>query len=346
MKKQTKKHFFLAGGICCCAGILFFGAGMLLNGKEYVKETDLSQMNANAKLESTVDATTSTTNSTFVSGQETLESFSSIQTDFSIVTLYIKPSEDDTFSLSYHLKQQDGTVPLSFDVKNGILSIKDTYHRTDSVSLDFSGINSLFGNKDASYENEVTLYLPKGTVLKNGDIALDVGNFSASDCSADSLEIKMDTGDASFTNCTLNTSSDIHLSCGNIALTDCNFAGKNSITLDCGDFDCRTSSIKNGDISLACGDFDCKTSSFENGTISLECGDVSAEESVFIGNTFLSNSLGDIELSLTKKAAGETFVSAQLSLGEISVSDSLSTSKADASNVITIQSSCGDVTVK
>ena len=297
MKKIKGKHCVIAGGVLCGIGILFFGIGMAFGGKEYVKNADLNQMNGKAMLDSKQEA---------FSGEETFEDLTGIQADLKNIDLLIKPSEDEKFHLTYNLeKSGKGKNPLSFEQKDGLLTIKESEGNGGSyyIKVDISIINVLFGNdKVYDYKNEATLYIPERKILDKASINLENGDFYADGFAAETAEIRLEYGDIIMQNISLN---------------------KGNITAEDGDISADKGLLKDLDMKAKYGDIMLKNTQYENGKITLEDGDLNSSEISFTGDTDIVNKYGDVSLKLSKETANDTSIEAKTEYGEIDISENL-----------------------
>ena len=113
--KQTNKRLLAAAGIFCAVGILFFGVGIASGGRNYVKTADLNRISGTAMMDSS--------DSHAILSKTEIDAFSSVNVDLKNLDLDIKSSDDDRFYISYNIETNDGMLPLSYQVQNGVLNV-------------------------------------------------------------------------------------------------------------------------------------------------------------------------------------------------------------------------------
>ena len=113
--KKTNKRLLAAAGIFCAVGILFFGVGIASGGRNYVKTADLNRISGTAMMDSS--------DSHAILSKTEIDAFSSVNVDLKNLDLDIKSSDDDRFYISYNIETNDGMLPLSYQVQNGVLNV-------------------------------------------------------------------------------------------------------------------------------------------------------------------------------------------------------------------------------
>lgn len=274
--KQTNKRLLAAAGIFCAVGILFFGVGIASGGRNYVKTADLNRISGTAMMDSS--------DSHAILSKTEIDAFSSVNVDLKNLDLDIKSSDDDRFYISYNIETNDGMLPLSYQVQNGVLNVveKKGHESCSYIHIDINFLQEMLGQSHViENSNKVTVYIPKKT---------DLSGFSC----------KMGYGDINVTS--LNTKKAV-------------------IQNEDGDINISDSTFKNLELSADLGDLKIKDTTFTNSQFEMMDGDVKAENVTFNEKNEFTSDLGDITLSIPKKTLSTLSIEAEAS--EINIPEEL-----------------------
>lgn len=269
------KNCLAAGAGCVVAGALLFAVGFLNGGKNYVLAADLNQWKGSATKE----------DSTYGLEKTKIDDYSTLNVDLSSLNLQIVSSDDDSYYISYTTSDSKEKEPVSYDVKNKILTLKEDPDSNSYTHIDI-GFLTAFLSKDKDFttdENVVTLYVPEN---------------------------------AKFQNATLNSAL------GNILLNHVCFES-GTVSSGDGDIFIKNSTLKEVAVSASLGDVKTYDSKIRACNFELSDGDFVAKDSEFTGENSISSSLGDIDIEAKKEQLLALGFDASTSLGDIEVPDFL-----------------------
>lgn len=269
------KNCLAAGAGCVVAGALLFAVGFLNGGKNYVLAADLNQWKGSATKE----------DSTYGLEKTKIDDYSTLNVDLSSLNLQIVSSDDDSYYISYTTSDSKEKEPVSYDVKNKILTPKEDSDSNSYTHIDI-GFLTAFLSKDKDFttdENVVTLYVPEN---------------------------------AKFQNATLNSAL------GNILLNHVCFES-GTVSSGDGDIFIKNSTLKEVAVSASLGDVKTYDSKIRACNFELSDGDFVAKDSEFTGENSISSSLGDIDIEAKKEQLLALGFDASTSLGDIEVPDFL-----------------------
>jgi len=273
--KRWIKNCLAAGAGCVVAGALLFAVGFLNGGKNYVLAADLNQWKGSATKE----------DSTYGLEKTKIDDYSTLNVDLSSLNLQIVSSDDDSYYISYTTSDSKEKEPVSYDVKNKILTLKEDSDSNSYIHIDI-GFLTAFLSKDKDFttdENVVTLYVPEN---------------------------------AKFQNATLNSAL------GNILLNHVCFES-GTVSSGDGDIFIKNSTLKEVAVSASLGDVKTYDSKIRACNFELSDGDFVAKDSEFTGENSISSSLGDIDIEAKKEQLLALGFDASTSLGDIEVPDFL-----------------------
>ena len=213
-----------------------------------------------------------------------IDAFSSVNVDLKNLDLDIKSSDDDRFYISYNIETNDGMLPLSYQVQNGVLNVveKKGHESYSYIHIDINFLQEMLGQSHViENSNKVTVYIPKKT---------DLSGFSC----------KMGYGDINVTS--LNTKKAV-------------------IQNEDGDINISDSTFKNLELCADLGDLKINDTILTDGQIEMMDGDVKAENISFSGENEFTSDLGDITLSIPKKTLSTLSIEAEAS--EINIPEEL-----------------------
>lgn len=281
------KRLFIIGLTLCIIGCLLFGIGLFMGGKKDLQVSNQSDQNASHK-------------NTYVLEKTKIQTITNVQFDLSISDLIIKASEDSTYYLSYYIESENTKNPLSYKVENNTLTLQEKEEESSSfVDMDFFEVS--FNNKDEK-ENEVVLYIPKNTTLKEISGKINVGDLEITRINCDHFDVKVDVGDVNFDH--------IQISNGDFST-------------NVGDIDIVNSNLSNLDISSNVGDIQLEETSYQHGTIDASTGSIYTSFSSLSGDITITNNTGDIDVELPSNVVKESSIHAETSVGDLTVSDTL-----------------------
>ena len=321
MKKITKTLLGI-GGALCLIGVLLFGIGFASGGTKYVHATDLNSMNAQENNKTPANR--------FNLKKTEIPDFTSLDINLKDFDLNIKESPNEKSYIEYAQATKDKKDPLSYSVENGTLTLKEAGNTGSSyyIHVDISFLQAALSSKNmsdykneaSSYENYVTLYIPKDKLVSSAKIYLGYGDFYVKNAVFDTADIKLDDGD----------------------------------------FDADTFTVNNGNLTFSYGDCDLEKAFLGNVSLTSKDGDLTVDELTLSGKTKIALSYGDAEITLngsTKKISGFDLAT---HYGTISASglngnkttdedDDVNTFQSDSKDGKTnlaIDSKDGDITIK
>lgn len=269
------RNCLAAGAGCTVAGMLLFAAGFLTGGKNYVLAADLNQWKGSATKE----------DSTYGLEKTKIDDYSTLNVDLSSLNLQIVSSDDDSYYISYTTSDSKEKEPVSYDVKNKILTLKEDSDSNSYTHIDI-GFLTAFLSKDKDFttdENVVTLYVPTDARFQSANI------------------------NSSFGDILINSS--------------CFESGK--ISSDDGEIFIKNSTLKDVTVSASFGDVKTYDSKIKACNFELSDGDFVAKDSEFTGENSISSSFGDIDIEAKKEQLLTLGFDASTGFGDIEVPDFL-----------------------
>lgn len=273
--KRWIKNCLAAGAGCVMAGALLFAVGFLNGGKNYVLAADLNQWKGSATKE----------DSTYGLEKTKIDDYSTLNVDLSSLNLQIVSSDDDSYYISYTTSDSKEKEPVSYDVKNKILTLKEDSDSNSYTHIDI-GFLTAFLSKDKDFttdENVVTLYVPTDARFQSANI------------------------NSSFGDILINSS--------------CFESGK--ISSDDGEIFIKNSTLKDVTVSASFGDVKTYDSKIKACNFELSDGDFVAKDSEFTGENSISSSFGDIDIEAKKEQLLTLGFDASTGFGDIEVPDFL-----------------------
>ena len=187
--KQTNKRLLAAAGIFCAVGILFFGVGIASGGRNYIKTADLNRISGTAMMDSS--------DSHAILSKTEIDAFSSVNVDLKNLDLDIKSSDDDRFYISYNIETNDGMLPLSYQVQNGVLNIveKNGHESSSYIHIDINFLQEMLGQSHViENSNKVTVYIPKKTDLSGFSCKMGYGDINVESLNTHKAELQSEVG--------------------------------------------------------------------------------------------------------------------------------------------------------
>lgn len=269
------RNCLAAGAGCTVAGMLLFAAGFLTGGKNYVLAADLNQLKGSATKK----------NSACELEKTKIDTYTTLNVDLSSLNLQMVSSDDDSYYISYTTSDSKEKEPVSYDVKNKILTLKEDSDSNSYTHIDI-GFLTAFLSKDKDFttdENVVTLYVPTDARFQSANI------------------------NSSFGDILINSS--------------CFESGK--ISSDDGEIFIKNSTLKDVTVSASFGDVKTYDSKIKACNFELSDGDFVAKDSEFTGENSISSSFGDIDIEAKKEQLLTLGFDASTGFGDIEVPDFL-----------------------
>lgn len=325
------KNTLIVGGLICAVGLILAIAGYLLGGNEYVAKADLNKMDGSAMRE----------DHAAIQEKTKIEDVRGINIDLEYIDLKIKPSSDESFYLEYILDKRwisdQNAEPLIWDVTDGVLSMTEAPTRSSIVLL--PDIGSLFNGVAFEEEkNEVTLYMPKGTVLSDSRLHMDGGDVQVSSLVLDRVEISMEYDDLAM--------EDIVINEGEIYLED-------------GDLSLRDSKLNTVQIDMEYGDFSFKRGTMNAVSAKLSDGDSYMSDVMIAGNCEIAGEYGDVTVKLAPECLQALAMQLESAYGDVNVDHAIDGAKSvgdetatfarslsNASSFLKITLDDGDIVIK
>lgn len=273
--KRWIKNCLAAGAGCVVAGALLFAVGFLNGGKNYVLAADLNQLKGSATKK----------NSACELEKTKIDTYTTLNVDLSSLNLQMVSSDDDSYYISYTTSDSKEKEPVSYDVKNKILTLKEDSDSNSYTHIDI-GFLTAFLSKDKDIttdENVVTLYVPTDARFQSANI------------------------NSSFGDILINSS--------------CFESGK--ISSDDGEIFIKNSTLKDVTVSASFGDVKTYDSKIKACNFELSDGDFVAKDSEFTGENSISSSFGDIDIEAKKEQLLTLGFDASTGFGDIEVPDFL-----------------------
>lgn len=247
--KKIVKRLLTAGVIGCGAGVILYGAGSLLGGKEYVRAADLNRMSGTAMRDSEDNVNRMP--------KTQIDDVGKIDVDFENIDFHIKASEDEHYYLEYTLEGDEVGVgrknPFTYEVVGDTLQLREQGGVVSSryVKIDIEALSDIItGQETREYENEVTLYIPKDQMIK-GAIKMGDGDLSVADVDTDALKITSSYGEISLDGLAMKDST-VKSDDGDIEMTGMSFEGKNVINTEYGDVDVILKDGARDSLNISC----------------------------------------------------------------------------------------------
>lgn len=239
------ENMLIAGTVLCVVGGGMFAVGYFSGGKDFTYASRHMYISG---------GNTSTDENLAVMKKQRIDSFTKLNVDFDDFDLDIRTSDDDNYYMEYKLKKIGTEDPLTWENKDGELTLKETAGGC-YVVFDLGFFQTMERSQDEKI-NTVILYVPKKAQLSNAQIQLGDGD----------MEMK---------HAPFNGSMEIHSSDGDVFIQmEKGSTAKTDIYLESTDGDVDTEDLPQGK-SYSKGD----TSVYENrvdgstSTLNVKCGD-------------------------------------------------------------------------
>lgn len=140
--------------------------------------------------------------------------FSSIKADVKSLDIVVKPSGDKDFYISYNLYCANNSNPVSYNIKNNVLEIKES--ELEWLAVYVKGTGSGINKKLKNYKNIIYVYVPLGVSINNCDLDIKDGDLDFSKVSLKGGNIISKDGDIDFNNSVLSDNLSIKTTNGDI----------------------------------------------------------------------------------------------------------------------------------
>ena len=134
-----------------------------------------------------------------------IDNYTTLNVDLSSLNLQMVSSDDDSYYISYTTSDSKEKEPVSYDVKNKILTLKEDSDSNSYTHIDI-GFLTAFLSKDKDFmtdENVVTLYVPENAKFQNATLNSDLGNILLNHVCFESGTVSSGDGDIFIKNSTL-----------------------------------------------------------------------------------------------------------------------------------------------
>lgn len=296
MKRRTKIIFGIVGGLCL-AGIGLMGIGIATGGSDYLFRADLNK----------IDGSATTDSMKVIEKKIQLDEFQAIDVDLNNHDFEIQTSEDEHYYLYYRLTGDGEENPLSYEVKDSTLALKEKkleggYFVIQLIDID-SLRNLLAGDESVEdIEEKVVLYVPKDTEINDCKIDMSDNDLYLNGLKCDTINIRLNYGDITGGNCTFKG--------GTVELSD-------------GDMEGTGISLKDTTITVDYGNLILKESSLGNLKIQKSDGNFDADCLEVIGNVEIESDYGDISVKLREAQKDKISFDLDVSYGELKIDDSI-----------------------
>lgn len=269
-----------------------------------------------------------------------LGSVESIDAKFEYIDMDIRESKDKNCYLSYELSCMNSENPLSCNVEDRALELRET----GLIMPSWKGT----AVSTAGWRCSVTLSVPSGVSLKSGMLQMGEGDLQVQGIDCKDFAVKSIDGDMAWRECSF-ASAVIDTEDGDVICAHTDISER--LQVDTADGDVRISGLTadgavlidtaDGDISLSgstakkgvqvsAEDGDVKASALNasgNVKVSAVDGDVSFSDLAMSGSTDISTEYGDISLIVQKKYVSGLEIFLDTEDGELSVGSSLGGSR-------------------
>ncbi|TDE68457.1 hypothetical protein E0E02_02730 [Streptococcus sp. KCJ4932] len=250
-----------------------------------------------------------------------LEPFDKIDINATAFDVTITKENIDKPFISYSDSKK---LPVSYQVtKDGTLAVKQTgswngNHRSSINLISLADLINLAKTGTVTNKHTIIISVPENTDIQSIKTNLKVGDLQVKNIHANYANVELNAGDLDFTNCTFKSGKST-LSVGDAYFQDSDFTNF-SLTTNTGDIDIENGKLTDSSINLSIGDFSANAISFE-------------------GINNLSNSTGDIDITLADK---NLTVQSSHSMGDSDISSSLIPS---TKNILKVDGNTGDITI-
>lgn len=245
--------------------------------------------------------------------------FSSIKADVKSLDIVIKPSGDKDFYISYSLYCANSSNPVSYNIKNNVLEIKES--QLEWLAVYVKGTGSGINRKLKNYKNIIYVYVPSDISINNCDMDIKDGNLDFSKISLKGGNIISKDGDIDFNNSVLSDKLSIKINNGDIYGHGTDINGVLDIKSKNGDIEIYKPDIAgtlniitdNGDLYTAKANIKGKLE------INTHNGDIDASSLDIQGETKIKADNGDIDITISSRCLDSLNINMFTNAGDMSV---------------------------
>lgn len=313
------------GVIACVAGGVLTGVGYLTGGREYVEHRNYNSISDRR----------SRSDNQITQEKTKLDDVKEMHADLTHLDLRVQPSDDDSWYMEYTVqKTKTGDDPISCEVKDGVLTLKESGGADASyyIDIDLSGLG--VGAKEISEKNVLILYAPKDAMLRESEITLADGDLSMEGVSCQTANWKLQYGDLLLRNGTIlggsiqlddgdaslkqaaSENTDWIMMYGDLLAEQSQFT-KGSVQLDDGDLEGKTVTWSALPLTLSYGDLEEHGSTWDRIALTMQDGDVDSSQLTVQGESTVVSKYGDVTASLTPESRKQTVLDLRADFGEI-----------------------------
>lgn len=306
---KHKKIWILTGCGCLAAGLLCGGIGIAagaLSPSYYAKAWNLQDQTDTISEEfSAILVDAANANITIQGGETASVSAKNIETDgyqVKVENQTLQISQQN--SLSKHSWQKWIHLDSLFPMAEITITLPEVRYNAVAVALNAGDctVSNVAANTlslDQDYGNSQL----SGIHASSLTASCDAGNLTLSDIDANSASLSLDFGDLSVENAKIPGNFQLSASAGDVSLSQVLAGNVTSVQLDYGDLEMTDCTMQSADTEenvylLDCGNCTISNSAFQDSSFSLDFGDFQTKETTLLGNTAITDSMGNITLEL------------------------------------------------
>lgn len=310
MYKNKRLKFLWICAILAGAGFVLGGIGLAMGGIIHGIQIDPQGIRVYAPL---LDKDTE--EGGYMQREETLEAFDSIQVDMECVDIRVEQSDNDAYTLSYCLSNDQ---KLRKEISDGTLILQR--NSSGTFHWFFMGIGSNHTDKEES----VVIRIPKDAKLsdvrlhtESGDIAcenarmnlLDItaeyGDVSLSGIQAQNIQTDMESGKLQMEQ-VQGDSCSVKNEYGSLSFYDLALTAELAAEMESGDIKFRDASASILNIKNSYGNISSQQTEFGTMKMKLESSDCRLQDILF-DSCEIDSSYGDVELDLKKNVTDYSY---------------------------------------
>lgn len=257
--------------------------------------------------------------------KERLDQVNSIIADLRYMDLNIKPSKDQYAYLSYKLHCKNEKNPFTYNVKNGVLNLKEEKWKGISWKSYTGGMKKFKKLMEYS-KNNITLYLPKDNILKGSIVEMIDGNLIITSLQSHSIDLNFGYGDILLNDSSILGILNIKTGDGDIYLKNTKIVKNATITANYGDITASNLQVEQG-IEIKTGDGDTKLKNIKtakNVAITTVYGDITALNLKAKKDIKMKTRDGDVKFQIKEKQLKQKKIIMDTTDGEMSIPSYLS----------------------
>lgn len=307
MRKNIK--FLIGCAVLAGTGLILTAAGAAFGGMVNGIQLGTDGFHVSAAALQKEDGTDG-----YVTKQENLEAFDSIEIDAGYADINIKESDSGGYAVSYG---SDAYMEVVCEVKNSRLVINQNHNHKTKVFNNLTWFS--FGSFTVSGKHDffIDVYVPRDVKLSEVIVKADSGSFSCSQLQADSIKLTAEYGDVHLTDikagdleASLNTgdllmeqvqgnSCKVKNEYGNITMYSVTLSGDMELDSDSGNIKWRDVAARDLAFESAYGQVNGKGVLFRNVNAVMNSGNCELENIAF-DNWNMKSEYGNVELKLAR----------------------------------------------